>query len=216
MAICGGCGNKLGLFAKTVRLDKTKFCPPCAEAYFQQRRRKGIDQVLSLQPRCLFVLPKVRTRDPDRPGSRHRLIGLTAFTDKGVCFVNLGTHQAADPGWGHLFGLIGALVSEMSAKKEMATAFAQAESVMYGAQDFAALLNRSRQVLFYPLPKVDLVKIGAGWVTVRHEKKKIQFQVHGTRKEFKQVQAHAKAYCDAVKRGIDPASSMPPDLAAQA
>jgi hypothetical protein len=214
MATCSSCGKNMGLgiFSKWVAMDKLKFCHPCAEVYSQQRRQRVIEAVLGLQPQCLFVLPKVRTRNPDRPGSRERLIGLAAFTDKGICFVNLGKHEAADAAWGHLFGLLGAIASSMAASKELKSAFAEAEAVIRTSQDFADLLNSARQVFFYPRERLTKVKIAAGWFTLWQDKKNVQFQVHGTRKEFKPLQAHAKAYCDAVGRGLDLSSAVPPGI----
>jgi len=205
----------LGIFSRWVTLDKMKFCQPCSETYFMERREAIVRRILGLNPERLFTVQRVRTRDPDRPNSRRRLVGLAAFTDKGVCFVQLGEHNAADSGMGFAFGIIGHLIAEAGANKEKRRAMEEAEMLRDEARDFNELLRFAPQTLFYPLESLKKVKIKSGQFCLWADGTKKQFVYEGGRKVFKLFKPQAQAYCEAVKRKVNPATLMPREPAGQ-
>jgi len=205
MARCYSCKTYLGLglFSAWRNLDKHSFCHSCAVKYAEERRHRVLAEVMEGRPPVeLFRIPRVRTRNPDRPGSRELLLGLASFTDKGVCFLELGLHIKADPGWGWAFGLLGAIIADSAAKERLRGSFQRQEQ--QGAKEFQRILEEAEDVLFYPRDEIQQLKFKAGLFEIRMGKSRKRFAYEDGRRLFKEFRDVAEAYCDALDRGIDP------------
>ena len=209
MARCHSCNTYLGLgiFSKWVSMDGFRFCSLCAEPWEQQRQRELLETICSGQPPVdLFTLPRIRARNPDRPQARERLLGLLAFTDKGICFIQISSEAKADIGWGVAFGVLGALLAQSAAKRRQGDSLNVAEKrIVEPATDFVDLLHRAERVLFYPKEQITKLRVDSAGVMVQCDRKKHGFGLIGGRKAFRPFKELAEAYRDAVESQTDPA-----------
>ncbi len=208
MARCHICGKNLGLglLSHWVTMDRHRFCQACAELYRQEREAQVRSAVSEGGvPQCIFTMTHVRTRDPDRPKGRERLVGAAAFTDKGVCFFQTGQHLAADEGQGGLFGLIGIIISEIISRRHKKRAVAETADLFRDRQDIAKLLGSARRVLFYPLDQTSRLRFDAKGFDIWEGKRRKRFAFEGGRKAYKQIRDQALAYADDIGRGVKPA-----------
>ena len=195
-----------GIFLKWKNLDGHSFCESCAVTWFEQRRHRVLQELCRGAPPIeAFRIPRVRTRNPDRPKSQEILLGLASFTNKGVCFVQLARQKGADPGWGLAFGVIGAAIAGSAAKRREKESFEQIEQgILRNADDFPDLLQRAEQVLYYPREDISRLKFDSAGFAIRTRKLRKRFLYEGGRKAFKQFRDVAKAYSRALESGTDP------------
>lgn len=208
MARCHSCGKNLGwgLFSKRVTMDGHRFCQPCSEEWSDKRRQRVLSQICEGgDPVEIFNIPRVRTKDADRPKGRELLLGMAAFTDRGVCFIQTARHTKADPGWALAFGLIGHAFAESAARKNRDKAFARGQREMVEKADgFTDLLRRSEQLLFYPRQEITRLKFDSKGFNIRLGRLRKRFATEGGRKAFKQFREIAETYRSAIERGTDP------------
>ena len=207
MARCHACGKYLGLgiFSRWVPMDGKSFCDPCAEPYRRCRHEQTLVALLRPgMPNCLVAIPDVVTKDPDRPKARDRLVGQVFFSDKGVFFVQTVDYLAADPGWGLLFGWIGAAAAGSAANIAKGRAVEDARLAIADATDLRDLLIRSPRILLYPLAMIERLKVRARGLEIRSAGKTKHFAFEGGRKVYRQFADRARAYADDVNRGVTP------------
>ncbi|HUT61088.1 MAG TPA: hypothetical protein VNA25_24840 [Phycisphaerae bacterium] len=221
MARCAGCEKSLGLFGKRYRLDRQTFCDTCAVAYFEQRRVRVLQELLGDGPPVeIFTIHKVRTRDPDRPKGREMLLGLACFTDKGVCFIQIGHMRR--PGDALLilyFLLIGLfvviimLIREEQEKRKRQDAYFRGEvTILEVAESLSELLQLATQVIFYPRESIRDIRINSGGFALKLHKGRKRFAVDRSGHDFKRYRAVAKAYRQAIRRGGDLLSACKPHV----
>ena len=206
---CYSCSKYLGfyVFGKWVTRDKHRFCEPCAGEWVEQRRQRVLAEICAGQPppRPIFTIPKVRTKDPDRPKSREWLLGLTAFTDKGICFIQTASHTGVDEGWGLAFGMIAGIVATTIVARRRREEFAEGEQdVIDPADTFVDLLCRSEQLLFYPRDDITELSFNSTGFTVRLGKYRKRFGMEGGRKTLRAIREVAEAYRSALEQDTDP------------
>lgn len=208
MARCHSCGINLGWgpFSKAEILDGHRFCRPCSDEWYEQRRKCVLSQICQGgDPVEIFTIPKVRTRNPDKPKSRELLLGITAFTDRGVCFIQTGLHFKADSGLGLAFGLIGHAIAESNARKKMKKTFAEGEhEIIDQADSFVDLLSRAEQLFFYPRQEITKLRFDSSGFDIRMGKFRKRFATSGGRKAFKQFREIAGVYRTAIENNADP------------
>jgi hypothetical protein len=209
-------------------MDGRRFCRACAPQYYQQRRERELQQVTQGgMPVALFFVPRIRTRSPDRPHSRALHLGVLAFMDKGVCFVQIARADPADHAVGLVFeimgqtlgtvlGLIWNFIAEAQAKANRVRAQAEAEEwVRTHVRDLGDLLARANRLLFYPRREITgLTLSGGGYFEIKTANGSKGFRVAGDRKERKHFRGLVEAYWQAIRSGGDPALAFKPAPAA--
>lgn len=175
MAQCHLCSEDIGrgVLSLRVKVDGHLFCQPCSELWRQQRHQRAVEEICAGQPPVkVFMIRRVWTQNPDKQGNR-RLLGPLIFTDRGVCFVQIGSAQPSSLAVGLLVGvLIGALL-DGDARRKSDLAFDEGENrIARPATSLVDLLTRAEGVLFHPREAIATLRIGAGGVTVKHDGRK--------------------------------------------
>ncbi|MHC4986454.1 MAG: hypothetical protein ACYTFO_09910 [Planctomycetota bacterium] len=205
---CHSCSKYLGfwVFGKWVTRDKLRFCEPCADAWAEQRRQRVLGEICSGEPpREIFTIPRVRAKDPDRPNSRHWVVGQAAFTDKGICFIQTGQYAGADSSATFAFGIIGGLIAESAARKRRLEEFAEGEhDIVESADDFMGLLCRAEQLLFYPRGDITKLRFDSSGFTVWSRGGRRRFGMEGGGKADRGFRDIADAYRRAIDTNEDP------------
>lgn len=207
MATCHLCEKKLGFFSKSVPLDGHRFCPtPCAPQWRAQRKERAVGALCrDGGPAGLFSIPELRTRDPDKPKGSTLLLGVLAFLDKGVCFVQIAETKKADSGMGIAFGLIGALIAEGRAKRRRQEAYAMGEREILGDnKSITQILADAQRLIFYPADQITKLRLTSGLVEVRTADGKNRFALANGRKTCKRFKPLFDAYARAIQAGSDP------------
>ena len=208
MAHCYTCNKYLGLrvYSKWPTLDSHRFCEPCAVQYRQQRRQRVLSELCQGgDPEDIFTAGGIRTLDPDKPKGRSLVLGILAFMDKGVCFVQIAEVLKANLSWAALFGLIGAAIAESKAKAKRQEAYAEGErEILNPAEDFRGILQRAQQLFFYPLKEITRIKSGSWGFEVRMGKSRTRFAMEGGRKTYKQLRELVDAYQRAIETQTNP------------
>jgi hypothetical protein len=198
MARCHSCRKWLGigLFSRWENMDGHSFCRTCAPTYEQQRRQATLDALLQDGgPELVFAIPNVRVADPDKPRGRALLVGDLVFTDKGVCFVQVAKATRADPGWGLMFGLVGAAIATAVATRSHSDAYEDgAKSLHDAAEDFHGFLRMADRVVVLWKQDIRKIKVSAFWgFYMLVGKFRRVFKVDGGAKQFKpQIQAYSE------------------------
>jgi hypothetical protein len=137
----------------------------------------------------LFSIPLVKCRDPDIRGEWHRLVGNLAFTNKGICFVQLASYRHRHSVLLILLGFIGDIISQAAAAQEALDekqAVAAGQLRLHGARSFKERLERSPRLIVFPLSQV--TDVTYGWwngFRVHVGKRKTRFLLQGEGEEFK-------------------------------
>lgn len=185
-------------------MDGLRFCQPCSVDYGKRRRQASVGAVLEGGPPVeIFRIVRVRTRNPDRPRSRERLVGLASFTDRGVCFLHLGTYLTADPALSLGFGLIGAVIGMVGETDRRKQALQDAEGAGLAGQPLAVLVHRAERVLYYPIADIRRLKFNSSGFYIRTQQGNKCFAFEGGRKFYKQIEPLADAYRTALERDSD-------------
>jgi len=163
----------LGVLSGRIKLDGYRFCRLCSQQWLEQRGPRTLAELCENQsPAKVFMIRRAWTRNPDKQGNQ-RLLGPLIFTDKGVCFLQIGSAQPANPAVGLLVGaLIGALL-DGDVRRKCDLAFDEGENrIARPATSLVDLLHRAERVLFHPREDITTLRISPGGVTVKHDGKK--------------------------------------------
>lgn len=207
MAQCYLCNAHVGsIFSpKWVNLDGQRFCPNCADQW-QEKRRLDILEAMHAggDPVCLFEISGVRTRDPDKPKSKEVPLGIAAFTDKGICFLEITQFQKPDAAMTFLFGaIVGAIAAHSHNVKEgRRYAISEAEARRF-APTFMDMLADTPRLIYYPVDDITRLKHGGWGFEVRVGKVRKKFAFMDGRKAYKAVRQKLRTYADAVRTGHD-------------
>ncbi len=207
MARCHLCEKKLGWFSKVRRMDGQRFCRDCAIRWPEERKRRAIEQLCgSGEPNELFSIPDVKCVSPDRPKGRLVLYGNLAFTDKGVCFIQLAEAPNAEPLWQQVFEAFGAMIDERQAEKRAARALeAGRRTILERAESFADLLRRSPRLII--VPPGEIRDITYGWFSglrIKTAKGSPRFELDRPGKTFKAYRERIGKYVHAVHVATGP------------
>jgi len=151
------------------------------------------------EPIEAFTIPQVHTRCPEAPG-KITLVGDLAFTDKGVCFLQMAEGVKADASAGVLFGAIGQAIAESSARRKTDQAYAQGhDMIAAGTTGLMDKLNRCLRLIHYPA--ADVTDVGMSWWSgfyIKTGKKTHIFKLRGGRKLYKQFRPQIEAYLNVI------------------
>jgi hypothetical protein len=171
-------------------------------------------------PVAFFFIPRVRTRNPDRPSSLVLHLGILAFMDKGVCFVQPDPAKQAvglvfdivGQTLGVVLGLVWNFVGEAQAKARRERVQAEAEErVRTKARDFGDLLARAERLLFYPRREITRLTLSrGGYFEIKTANGSKGFRMAGNRKERKHFRGMVEAYRQAIRNGGDPTLAFTP------
>jgi hypothetical protein len=108
------------------------------------------------EPEVLFVVPNVKYAGAGNERRAKISVGHLLFTDGGVVFAQLAEYGRADPGWGALFGVVGAAVA--GATQERRASGAAAAAAAHQAGDIRQLLDAAERVIL--IPREEITDIG--------------------------------------------------------
>jgi len=208
MARCHLCKKYLGLgvFSKWVTMDRRHFCPSCSARYAEQRRLLVLKDILD-EPRAnpIFTIDRMRTENPDRANRREILVGATAFLDKGICFIQLGSYTKSNAGWGLIFGILVTVLADAADKRKMVKEFDRIRDETPVTDD--ALFDRmlgAEHVLFYPLRDIKKLTKDRGGINIHFDKYRKRFVWDGGGKTHRYYRQLLESYILAVRTQSDP------------
>jgi len=214
MARCDLCGKKIGMFQGRSRSRGRTLCRQCVHRGSDREKRETLARLCADgEPTAAFTIPAVQTRCPDAP-RQLTLIGDLAFTDKGLCFVQIAEVRKADGSAGLLFGIVGAAVAESTARRKTRDDYAHARQLV--VEDAASLVDVIQRVprLIY-VPASDITAMGHGWCShfqVKTRTGRHMFKLERGSKTYKQWRPQIEAYLDAIAGNINanPYAQAPP------
>ncbi len=195
MACCTRCNAKIGMFARAFKRADAVLCKSCLAPWYDDCKRAALASLCDGgDPVEIFSIPLVKCRDPDIRDEWYRLVGNLAFTDKGICFVQVASYRHRHSGFLVLLGFlilsfVGDLISHAVAAKEAAMerqSVAAGQSAMRGARSFKERLERSPRLIVFPLSQI--TDVTYGWwngFRVHAGKRKVRFLLQGEGEEFK-------------------------------
>ncbi len=208
MARCHLCKKKLGLgfFSKWVTMDRNRFCLPCAPQYAEQRKLQALKDILDKpSPQPIFTIHQIWTKNPDKPSGRQMLLGATAFLDKGICFIHLGSHTKNDGVAGLVFGIIGAVIADAADHNKMVKELDRIsdQSPLTEETLFDRMLGAER-VLFYPFCDIKKLSHDRKGFNIHFGKQRKRFAWYGGGKTYQRYKQLLEAYSQAIRTQSDP------------
>ena len=207
MPRCYLCDKKWTL-GKTFHRDNETFCEACAALWPEERKKRAMALLCDGgDPVEVFSIPKVTCISPDYPKNQIILMGLLAFTDKGVCFIVVHESRRPSSSWGIMFGVIGAGIAAAAWKRRVNKAHAESqERVLAGVQSFMELLSKSPRLMVFP--RGEITDIGYSWLSsklcIQRGKRTWRFGLEGGRKTYRVHQAAIEKYVEPKTREVNP------------
>jgi hypothetical protein len=152
------------------------------------------------EPVEMFTIRQVHTRCPEARGVL--LLGDMAFTDKGICFIQLAEGFRPDAAPGIVFGLVGQLAAESTASDHTDAAYAHGrQTIAPGEPGLVEWMQQSLRVMHYPA--AEITDVGFGWWSGFHIKtpgKTHIFKLRGGKQVYEQFRPRIEAYLDTIGR----------------
>jgi hypothetical protein len=189
MARCSWCQKDLGMFEgkvqKNVDGQKMVFCTNCVGNWNLDRKNRMISALcVGGPPAVHFVISKTHCLDPE--DTRFTMIGPLLFTDRAICFAQLGEHQATNPGFA--FGLIGAAVGAAANSYNLKKAANEPEQ-MLGATSrskFEDLVAPATRIIVIPRDSITDIRFKGNSVEIKKAGKSMHFSLDGDKREMRE------------------------------
>ncbi len=208
MVRCYQCNKYMGIgiFPKWRTMDGDRYCQDCGPEYYDRRRNDAISKIMGEPPaRHIFTISRMWTLNTDGARGKFRLLGATAFLDKGICFISLGSHTKNGSGAAIFGGILGAAVADSANRNDMLRTLEEVcKDRPLTAETLGDRLAESLQVIFYPLADIDKLSHDSKAFGVRVGKKYKRFSWDGGGKTRKKYRPLLDAYIEAIRTQSDP------------
>jgi hypothetical protein len=208
MARCSRCEAKIGMFENTLRRADATLCESCLTPWYKERKQESLQFLCEGgEPVEFFSIPLVQCVDPYIRNGQNLLIGNLAFTDKGICFIQIGEYpetfesKGAFPFFLALVGitLICSDIYKDTAIKKQAIVQGQL-AVLENAKSFTEILQRSPKLIVFAREQVSDVTFGRrSGLLVHLGKQKMCFYLKGKQKEFEQHSQGIEQFLDVMR-----------------